>query len=201
MSQSSTPELLTLHAVRLAGLADTEAIAARYRLDVEQTRARLTEFEERGWVTSTTDGDTTQWSLTDEGRAANEAQLAAELDEAGARQVAHRLHGQFGAHDAVVTQAVTLAHLESSLQAQSAARTQLSGFTCYLQETEQALTEFLPRFGGYHRRFSGALFRSEDDPAWLTSTDVDSCRRIWLELHEDIRATLNLEDAGQPDPS
>ena len=42
-----------------------------------------------------------------------------------------------------------------------------------MQETEKAITPHLPRFDGYYRRFSGALFRAEDDPVWLAMPIIE----------------------------
>jgi hypothetical protein len=49
------------------------------------------------------------------------------------------------------------------------------------------LVAVLPRFQGYDARFSAALARGDVD-----RSDVDSCHRVWFELHEDLLATLNL---------
>ncbi len=56
----------------------------------------------------------------------------------------------------------------------------------------------LTRFGGYDRRFTAALRRARDgDAAWVDRTDVDSCHRVWFELHEDLLATLGIDRHGQ----
>ncbi len=191
MSHASTPDLLTLHAIRLLGSARIEAIAERFRLDPDEVTRLVGQFAERGWITAQTSDGVTQWSLTDAGRAANEAQLTDELDAVGARADVQRLLGRFDLHRTSVEELCSAAEADPSPYAQDAARIQLSGFTCYVQETEKAITPHLPRFDGYYRRFSGALFRAEDDPVWLAGDDVDSCRRIWRELNEDLLATLN----------
>jgi len=57
-----------------------------------------------------------------------------------------------------------------------------------LQPIVERLTDVLPRFSGYDRRFSAALAHQDVD-----RSDVDSCHRVWFELHEDLLATLNLQ--------
>ncbi|WP_392542708.1 hypothetical protein [Oryzobacter telluris] len=61
-----------------------------------------------------------------------------------------------------------------------------------LRGVEASLTASLGRFAGYRARFLTALFRADDDPAWLAGTSVDSCHRVWFELHEDLVATLGV---------
>lgn len=50
----------------------------------------------------------------------------------------------------------------------------------------------LPRFRGYDARLTAARARS-GGAAWVDRTDVDSCHRVWLELHEGLVATLGIE--------
>ncbi len=68
----------------------------------------------------------------------------------------------------------------------------LIGVGTSLRELEDPLTTVLARFAGYRGRFLTALFRADDDPAWLAGTSVDSCHRVWFELHEDLVATLGI---------
>ncbi|WP_245966310.1 hypothetical protein [Sphaerisporangium album] len=36
------------------------------------------------------------------------------------------------------------------------------------------------------------------DCAWVDHTDVDSCHRVWFELHEDLIAMLGLDRHAEP---
>lgn len=52
----------------------------------------------------------------------------------------------------------------------------------------------LTRFRGYDARFAAALARARaGESAWVDRSDVDSCHRVWFELHEDLIATLGLD--------
>ena len=52
----------------------------------------------------------------------------------------------------------------------------------------------LTRFTGDHDRFAGALDRVRaGDTSWVTKVREDSCHTVWMELHEDLVATLGLE--------
>ena len=92
MPHSSTSELLALHAVRLKGFVDSLGAARRYGLDPRVVDEHLLDAHARGWVTRSGFAGTHGWSLTDAGRAANEAHLARELDETGARPEVEAAH-------------------------------------------------------------------------------------------------------------
>ena len=76
----STPELLTLHAVRLLGFADTARVAYRFRQNVDEARERLLDFEAVGWVSHSEFGGAAGWSMTPMGRAEGQRRLVEELD-------------------------------------------------------------------------------------------------------------------------
>ena len=71
-------------------------------------------------------------------------------------------------------------------------RRRLGDLADALDRLERRLTARLARFTGYHGRFARALDLAADSPVWITGTGVDSCHRVWFELHEDLIATLGL---------
>ena len=55
------------------------------------------------------------------------------------------------------------------------------------------LGERLTRFRDYDERFSAALDRvRRGDLGWVNRPKVDSCHTVWMQLHEDLLATLGL---------
>lgn len=63
------------------------------------------------------------------------------------------------------------------------------------------LTAVLTRFDGYDTRFSAALTRARaGHTAWVDRTDIDSCHRVWFELHEDLVATLGMDRRVTSEP-
>jgi hypothetical protein len=51
----------------------------------------------------------------------------------------------------------------------------------------------LARFRGYDDRFTAALARVEQgELTWVARPRVDSCHTVWMELHEDLIATLGI---------
>lgn len=186
--RSSPTDLLALHAVRLKGFADTGAVAARFGLDAAQTGEELLDAEAYGWVTRSAFAGLAGWSLTEAGRRRDEALLSEELDGAGARGAVVAVHDAFVPLNEQATQAFTAWQL-------GMAGDLPGGFTALadaLHPLEQRLTAYLARFGGYHHRFAAALAQAAADPAWITGMEVDSCHRVWFELHEDLIASLGI---------
>jgi hypothetical protein len=60
----------------------------------------------------------------------------------------------------------------------------------------------LARFDGYQGRYAAALDRARSGQrTWVDGIGVPSCHRVWIELHEDLIATLGLHRGGEPPPS
>ncbi|WP_144126589.1 hypothetical protein [Catellatospora sichuanensis] len=196
MPHASPTDLLVLHAVRLKGFADTDAVAARFGLDVEQTREDLLDAQAYGWVTRASFAGLTGWSLAEAGRRHGETRLQEELDRVGARDTVTAVHEEFLPVNSQATQAFTSWQLGSMNTATPPVTGdvfgQLTQLAAQLRPLEDRLVAHLARFGGYHRRFAWALAQASDDPVWITGTEVDSCHRVWFELHEDLIATLNI---------
>ncbi|TDC40030.1 hypothetical protein [Micromonospora sp. KC213] len=189
MAHQSPTDLLVLHAVRLKGFADTEAVAARFELDARQTTEELLDAQAHGWATRSSFADLVGWSLTDAGRRQNESRLRAELDEVAARDAVAGVHERFLPLNAEAAQIFTTWQLGAG---QDPDIRRLADIAEALRHLEDRLTAHLIRFTGYHGRFAEALARACDDPAWITGMEVDSCHRVWFELHEDLVATLSL---------
>jgi hypothetical protein len=56
------------------------------------------------------------------------------------------------------------------------------------------LTAALTRFAGYDIRFDAALQRAHaGQNEWVDRSGIDSCHRVWFQLHEDLVATLGID--------
>jgi hypothetical protein len=193
MTYRSSSDLLTLHAVRLTGFADTGAVARRFALDPAAVTLALQAGSSAGWVTRSTFTDLTGWSLTEAGRRENERQLEEELDRADARGTVTAVHEDFLPLNSRVASSLTAVQLApGDAPAHEHAWQGLTAVAAELRDLESRLTARLSRFARYHARFATAVFRADEDPDWLTSISVDSCHRVWFELHEDLIATLGL---------
>lgn len=186
---------LVLHAVRLLGFADTRAVAGRFDLDVSETQAALEDAQARGWTTYSSFAGTSGWSLTEDGRAENERLLKTE----GGTEAVQEVYDEFLPLNALLQQACTDWQLKPTDEDPLAANDhedpawdtgvldELRVLNAQLAPLNRRLTQVLPRFHGYDLRFSRALQNQ-----WVDRSDVDSCHRVWFELHEDLLATLGL---------
>ncbi|GAB2957637.1 hypothetical protein GCM10027280_52910 [Micromonospora polyrhachis] len=212
-ARESTTGLLVLHAVRITGFADSHAIARRFGLDVADTAELLGDAEAYGWVSHAAFADLSGWSLTERGKAENERQLAAELAASGGADEVHAAHRDFLPLNARLLRACTnwqmrptghdrLAPNDHSDPAwDTSTLNELSAINHALAPLIRRLGGILVRFRGYDTRFTGALLRARTgDGGWVDGTDIDSCHRVWYELHEDLIATLGLDRQSEPTP-
>ena len=195
MTAPNDVRLRVLHAVRILGYAGSSAVSLRAGLPATQVDGALLDAQAAGQVSWTTFEGDGGWSLTEAGKAEGEKLLAEEVERAGARVVVESVMNEFGSLNHQVTDACTrwqlaelgIAETDVSL-AETVKDLERSGAAWTI--LEEQLARRLPRFGGYHERFSAALDRASGDPAWVTGTDRESAHRVWIELHEDLLATL-----------
>lgn len=206
MSYPSTPELLVLHAVRLIGFADSDAIAARARTDSDATLRLLREAEREGWVQHLAFADLDGWSLTDIGRAENERQLAVERTAADPDNAIVATYRDFLPLNARLVRAVTewqIKPTDEDLFApnnhddpawDSRVLDELAALGTELVPLTNRLSGMLARFDGYSDRYDAALHKAANgEHDWIDKTNVDSCHRVWFQLHEDLVATLGID--------
>ena len=200
MSLQQRSMLLTLHAVRLLGFADTNSIAERFGQDPPDVERSLIDAGANGWAVRSSFGGTRGWSLTVAGRAENERLLAAELNSADGHTAVSRVHSDFASLNTRVVAACSKLQLQWISDGHRAPdgideqtrQTFVRALTS-LRDLEVRLTAVLPRFSGYTKRLELAVTNGATEPAWLTATDRDSFHRIWFELHEDLIATLSIQ--------
>jgi len=205
MTHASAFGVLVLHSVRLTGFAGTREVAERFNLEPAPTADALRVFQEQGWVQYSTFLDIAGWSLTEAGKAENEQQLARELDDAGAREALTRAHVDFLPANARLLAACTdwqvrpsptdvLAHNDHrDVQWDAGVLAELDSVEGFLSPFTRRLSGRLERFAGYDTRFAAALRRARaGDHDWVDREGVDSCHRVWFQLHEDLIATLGL---------
>ncbi|QYC41677.1 hypothetical protein Nocox_20340 [Nonomuraea coxensis DSM 45129] len=211
MTRDSPPDLLVLHAVRVLGFADTPVIAQRYGLDAARTEELLRDAEARGWAAYSAFAGTAGWSLTEPGRAENERLLAAELARVGGADEVRDVYRTFLPLNALLLRACTDWQLRPTDGDRLAVNDHRdpawdAGVLHELACVSRALTPLADRLGnvltrlrGYDTRFAAALERARaGENAWVDRTDVDSCHRVWFQLHEDLIATLGLDRNTQP---
>ena len=205
MAHTSSPELLALHAVRVKGMADEVEISQRFALDPELVYELLLDYEAYGWTSRVAFADVKGWALTDGGRAENERRLAAELHQTGTRSEVDAAHSGFIALNARFLATVTnwqirpkpadplAANDHTDLGWDERVLDDLRRIEVELRPVSQQLAAALERFSGYAERYSAALDRvNRGERAWVAQPKIDSCHTVWVELHEDLVATLGM---------
>ena len=201
----SEPADLALHGPRVLGFATASRIARRYGLDADAVGELLLDHEARGWVRHSSFAGSSGWSVTDRGRAEDEQRMAAELDRAEARTVVTELHEEFIGLNRRFTAACTDWQIRPTPRDPMAANDhadwpwdeRVLGSLARLGRSLDAVCERLAarltRFDGYAHRYSAALARVDSgERRWVDSPEIDSCHTVWVQLHEDLLATLGL---------
>ncbi len=206
MPRASSDELLCLHAVRILGGCDTARIAGRFGLDYLVTAEMLLDFQAIGWVTRSEFADDVVWSLTPAGRVENERHLAVELDSVQGRPQVANAHVMFLPLNARFQQAVTAWQLSpmpggrfstndhTDFRYDDRILQRLASIGTGLADVCAVLASQLSRLGGYSDRYRAALRQAQAGQfRWVDSIEVDSCHTAWMQLHEDLLATLGVQ--------
>lgn len=201
---SAVPDLV-LHGPRVLGFASAGRIAARYGLDRDEAEDLMLDFEARGWVSHSSFGGSSGWSLTDAGRSEDERRMAAELLRVGARDVVTAAHARFVPLNRRFGKACTdwqirptrgdaLAFNDHSdwTWDERVLRT-LGSLDRELGAVADELAGCLQRFDRYAARYSSALAKvNAAQRRWVDAPEVDSCHTVWIQFHEDLLATLGI---------
>lgn len=199
------PALLPVHGVRVLGHASAQEVAGLYDLDAAETEEHLLDAEARGWVQRPAYRPGERWSVTGRGRTAGEELLAAELDALGTREEVRAAHARFLPLNARLGPTMTRWQLRPTPQDPLAANDHLDrGYDARVLREVAALVDELggvtadlatavPRMGVHQPRAHGAARAAlAGDHAWVDSPEVASVNLVWIQLHEDLLATLGI---------
>ncbi|QII07718.1 transcriptional regulator [Rhodococcoides fascians A25f] len=206
MTATSSPELLVLHSVRILGFADTPVIAHRFGVDTAQAEELLLDAQACGWIQRGEFADVRGWSLTELGRTVNEHQLREEREATGRTDVVRSVYRSFLPLNERLLRACTDWQLRptdtnrltvndhSDRVWDQRILDELASIGDALSPLVDQLSSAFARFAGYDSRFGAAsrLARAGEHN-WVDRTDVDSCHKVWFELHEDLIATLGID--------
>lgn len=210
MTHQSAPDLLVLHAVRLMGFADSEAVAEHAGTSHADALRMLHEAQRAGWVQHVAFTDLNGWSLTDPGKAEDERRLAAERVSADPEGVVAAVYREFLPCNARLLRAVTDWQIKPTEADKFAPNDhtdrardervldELAALGRELAPLAERLSAVLVRFDGYAARYESALHRAEEgETDWIDKNDVDSCHRVWFQLHEDLIASLGIDRGSE----
>lgn len=202
-SWQSREELLVLHAVRLAGFADTEAVADRVDLPANIVGDTLCVLNRQHLIERMTFADSDGWILTEAGKSRDGELLKEELEASGARPVLQATAEDFESSvNPRLVRAVTDWQLHSSADRTDRSVEVLRELTDLADALSDLMAELdaqLPRFNRYPRQFSAALHEARaGDHQWVAGVGRLSCHIVWAELHEDLLSSLGHDRSAEP---
>ena len=196
---------LALHGVRVLGYCSATKVAELYDLAPDATTEHLLDAEARGWVRRMSFGGGDGWSLTDSGREQGERLLAEELDRAGSRGDVRDAHAAFRPLNRELGELMTSWQVRPSREDALAANDhrdaghddavvrRLARLVDRTRPIMDELAQGLDRLGVHQPRIDHALRRIENlENAWVDSPTLPSLNIVWIQLHEDLLATLNI---------
>ena len=197
--------LLVLHGLKIKGLAEPDAIASVVASDSSIVADVLVGLVAAGHV-ARRDGRISGFVLTSPGRAFHSVLLASDVEASGQRDLVHARYREFlmlnGELVAVCTawQVKDLAtnlrndHADDVYDAAVVAR--LATLHARVEPICDSLETAMMRYGGYRSRFGRALSRVRNgEREWFATPILDSYHTVWMELHDDLLATLAIERA------
>jgi hypothetical protein len=194
---------VVLHALRVKGFAEVEAVAELTALPIVHVQDEL-EAARRAGDAERRERGVPGWALTSAGRSRHAVWLAADVDASGAAGLvvdAARQFSEFNARfERVCTEwqlrvvegrYVPNRHDDTAYDRSVVA--ELHPVDELVQPVCVALSRAFTRMSAYGRRLSAALARVDaGDQDAFTRPLTDSYLDIWTELHEDLVATMSV---------
>jgi DNA-binding MarR family transcriptional regulator len=195
--------LHVLHGLRLKGFATPDAVAASIGVKAPAVSKELTALKAAGLV-ERREGRVSGFVLTDEGRSEASALVEAELVASGAKALLEEtLHGFAPLNDELlevctawqlrdVHRNIENDHSDAAYDREVIAR--LVAVNASVTPVLSTLKTALARFGSYQKRLDAAVAkvkRGERD--WFAKPMIESYHTVWMELHEDLLVTLQIE--------
>lgn len=204
MNRAADTEFVVLHALRLKGFAETDAIAASLDQPVDVLADLLGRLAAAGMVLRR-DGRVSGWALTPQGRVRHAREVAAAMADPERRARLEDVYQRFLPLNrralAVCTdwqmrtvdgRPVINERDDPAYDAEVVTR--LVELDAEAQPLCAELASIVDWFGGYGFRLANALARVQaGDFDWFTLPVIDSYHTVWFELHEDLLSTLGIE--------
>lgn len=196
-------QLPVLHAVRLAGFADTVAVGDRVDLPATIVDDTLHVLRGQHLIERMAFADSGGWILTEAGKSRDGELLKEELEASGARPLLHTTAEDFecGVNPRLV-RTVTEWQLQSPTDPTDQSPEVLRELTDLAEDLSGLMSELgtqLPRFSRYPRQFTAALEKARaGDHRWVAGVGRLSCHIVWAELHEDLLSSLGRDRSAQP---
>jgi hypothetical protein len=204
----SDPKMLVLHGLKLKGFSQPEAVERVTGLPEAQISPILATAAEQGLALFRETKVLSGWMLTAPGKAEHATLLAAEMAEA------RQLDTVKAAYEAFLPLNALLLQVCTDWQVSDLATNQLNdhddpGYdAAVIKRLGDIHADAIPicaslsaafsRYAPYRGRFELALERLRSGlNEWFTKPILDSYHTVWMELHEDLLATLAIDRASE----
>lgn len=204
MERAAGNDFLVLHALRLKGLADADALSASLGVAPDVVAEAMTALTEQDLVWRR-EGRVSGWSLTSEGRARHDELLVAEVERLDARDRVDEAYRRFLPLNREALSACTdwqmrtvdgrtVLNDHEDADYDRAVLARLAAVHAVAAPLCTELAEVAPWFTPYCGRLANALAHVQaGDLDWVTTPVLDSYHTVWFELHEDLLSTLGIE--------
>lgn len=204
MPHRSEPRFLVLHAVRVGVVREAPALAAAFGMEEAEVETELKGLAEDGLVTHR-ERPMPGWTPTPAGRTEHRRLAAEELEASGAGAVVDGTYRRFLVLNPELLEVCTAwqlrpegeaqvlnDHSDASYDAEVVER--LAAIDAGVQPLIEELAGQLERYQGYAPRLVGAVEKVRaKQHEWVTKPMIDSYHTVWMELHEDLMATLGIQ--------
>lgn len=204
MAHESDPRFLVVHALKLKGFAEADAVAGVTGLQAGDVCRHLEALGADGLATHR-EGRLAGWSLTPDGKAHHCEAIAAELDAAGCRDVVDGAYRRFLELNADMLAVCTAWQMRgdglndhTDAAYDKGVLDRLVGIHDRVRPVTADLRDALARYGRYGDRLRAALERVlAGEHEWFTKPVIDSYHTVWFELHEDLLSTLAIDRGSE----
>jgi hypothetical protein len=204
----SSSDLLVLHGLKLKGFAEAHAVAAVTGLSESEVATRLAAAADAGLVLRRETRAISGWMLTPTGKNEHRTLIVGEVEASGVRPTVR------AAYEAFLPLNATLLRVCTDWQVVDIEANELNhhddpdydaAVIARLGEVHQGVIPICAALGGalrryepYPGRFETALGRVRSGlNEWFTKPIIDSYHTVWMELHEDLLATLSIDRASE----
>jgi hypothetical protein len=209
MAFASDKSFLVLHAVRLKGMADTEAVSDLVGMPVDTAHQQATSLAEEKLLDHRETKVMSGWRLTPEGRQRHQSELDADVDNSGFIDLvgeSYRVFLELNETFKIVCTdwqlrtegGVQVPNDHTDRDHDDAVRDRLGAVHDRMVPVVDSLGASYQRFGRYGPRLVRSLERLDaGDHHAFTRPLYGSYHGVWMELHQDLLLTLRQERGEQ----